>query len=232
MNETMTVGTARAPRGATSPAKPTTLGPSAALRLAQNRTAETPGDRLKMRRSQIGLKQDEVAEQLGLSRTAYCQYETNSSKLTVDRAAEVADILGVSRNWLAFGEGPMEAIRQIAFKSGKITKVSEWGLNEQWVEAAFHGLKTSDLLIYVATVDGAATRVGDAVLLEKVETLEEGRNGEYLCIVDGTAQLANLSRRSANGAIRVSGGPKSGSFPAADVIIAGRVLAKLGSGAD
>lgn len=229
MTATMQAGSSRTNnRSQNAAPSKTIIGANAMQRAAQPRVGETPGDRLKMRRLLIGMKQEDVAAKVGLSRTAYCQYETNSSKLTVDRAAEVADILGVSRQWLAFGDGPMEAISQIAFRNGKMIRTGEWGLNEAWVESALHGLKTSELLIFLATLDGSTTKAGDAVLLEKTDTLEETKAGEYLCVVDGMAQLAHLSRRSATGAIRVSGGPKAGSFASDEVKIIGRVVTKLG----
>jgi transcriptional regulator with XRE-family HTH domain len=61
--------------------------------------------RLRTLRKALGLHQEHVAVQLGLSRNAYGEYERGGSKMTLKLALSIANILKCSPGWLAFGEG-------------------------------------------------------------------------------------------------------------------------------
>jgi DNA-binding XRE family transcriptional regulator len=62
--------------------------------------------RLMDRRKALGLRQEDLAVRLGLSRNAYGEYERGHSKMTLDLIKSLAGILTCSPGWLAFGEGP------------------------------------------------------------------------------------------------------------------------------
>lgn len=61
----------------------------------------TVGDRIKERRTQLGLSQQELANRLGLkSRAAVCTVENNREDLTLDRLVRYAQALQVSPSFL------------------------------------------------------------------------------------------------------------------------------------
>lgn len=61
----------------------------------------TVGDRIKERRTQLGLSQQELANRLGLkSRAAVCTVENNREDLTLDRLIRYAQALQVSPSFL------------------------------------------------------------------------------------------------------------------------------------
>ena len=65
----------------------------------------TFGDRLREQRERAGLSQREVAEKLGFSQAAYSQYETMSKAPNVYTAQKLADMFGVSVEYLIRGGG-------------------------------------------------------------------------------------------------------------------------------
>lgn len=83
---------------------------------------ETLGQRMAARRLDLHLTQAQVARQVRftpktgrrrnvetvLSRNAYCMYETDTVEPDFPKLAGIAKALGVSKGWLAFGEGRPE----------------------------------------------------------------------------------------------------------------------------
>jgi transcriptional regulator with XRE-family HTH domain len=63
-------------------------------------------DRLKAARGALGLKQDELSAQSGVSYSAYQKYEIGRSAPGAD-AIEGFVRAGINANWLLTGEGPM-----------------------------------------------------------------------------------------------------------------------------
>lgn len=57
-------------------------------------------ERMRTERAKRDVTQDEMAEFLGIDRTAISQYESGSRTPTIDRAAIIAEKLGVSIDWL------------------------------------------------------------------------------------------------------------------------------------
>ena len=62
-------------------------------------------NKLQTLRKQSGMKQKEVAAALGVSRAALWYYETGGRKLSLDMAAKLAGLYGVSVDELAKGGG-------------------------------------------------------------------------------------------------------------------------------
>lgn len=56
--------------------------------------------RLKEERKKAGLTQAQVADMLGITRSAYTQYETEKTQPTLETAAKLADILKTSVDYL------------------------------------------------------------------------------------------------------------------------------------
>ena len=58
------------------------------------------GKRLKLLREEMGLKQIDIAEMLGVSRTTYTQYETEKSEPDLATVAKLAEIYNTSVDFI------------------------------------------------------------------------------------------------------------------------------------
>ena len=58
---------------------------------------------LRNTREASGLTQTEMAKRLGIAIASYCQFETGAKSPTVYLAGEIADILGVTVDYLLKG---------------------------------------------------------------------------------------------------------------------------------
>lgn len=54
-------------------------------------------------RKQLGLTQEQVADQLGLTRQTYAKLEQNPEKLTIGQARQICSVLGRQYETLFFG---------------------------------------------------------------------------------------------------------------------------------
>lgn len=59
------------------------------------------GDRLKELREDSGMNQDQLADILGVTRSAISSYETNTNMPSLDMAIKLADIFNVSLDYLS-----------------------------------------------------------------------------------------------------------------------------------
>lgn len=57
-------------------------------------------ERIKAERKKAGLTQREIAEKLGITASAYTQYETDKTQPSLETASKLADILKVSLDYL------------------------------------------------------------------------------------------------------------------------------------
>ena len=67
-------------------------------------SAEIVGKRLKALRKRTELSQEKFGESIGLSQPRYAQYENGSRPLTLEAAAAVCAVHGVTLDWLYFGD--------------------------------------------------------------------------------------------------------------------------------
>lgn len=72
----------------------------------------TLGERLKLARENKKLSQQEVASRAGMSQPTYYKIESGKTKRTT-YIHELAQVLGVTPNWLSTGEGEMQTSQQI-----------------------------------------------------------------------------------------------------------------------
>lgn len=68
------------------------------------------GDRIKKARQDAKLSQQVVAELVGVSQPSFSEWERDISNPSVDSLVVLANVLGVSFEWLATGRGDMHYI--------------------------------------------------------------------------------------------------------------------------
>lgn len=64
----------------------------------------TIGDRIKLKREEIGLSQRELARISNTSSVSVCRWESNSRGITADNIISICNALEVSPNWLLTGD--------------------------------------------------------------------------------------------------------------------------------
>lgn len=67
-------------------------------------SATTLGSRIRARRDAVGLTQDKLAAQCGVSRAAVAQWESGVTRPSLDNLIKVADALNVWLSWLTTGD--------------------------------------------------------------------------------------------------------------------------------
>ncbi|MBN9482158.1 MAG: hypothetical protein BGO70_16430 [Bacteroidetes bacterium 43-93] len=65
------------------------------------------GSKLRILREVRGLKQQDIADRLGISQTAYSRYEQNQTNLSVEQAEKLAEIFDVSLPDLLSKDNPI-----------------------------------------------------------------------------------------------------------------------------
>ena len=65
------------------------------------------GDRLRMRREELGLTQKKAAKLLEMSETFYGEIERGNRRLSIERMILVHERMDVSLTWLLSGETPV-----------------------------------------------------------------------------------------------------------------------------
>lgn len=68
----------------------------------------TLGEKLKSLRTLVGLSQAEIADFLGIDRSAYCCYEINRAKPDIYNLARLAKLFHVSTDYLLFPETELQ----------------------------------------------------------------------------------------------------------------------------
>ncbi len=63
----------------------------------------TLGDRIKIRRNELGLSQSELADKVGISYAQIGRYETKDVQPPAKTLTTIADVLGVSPDFLLYG---------------------------------------------------------------------------------------------------------------------------------
>lgn len=82
--------------------------PTRQLREERSPTEKWFGARLKLRRRLVGLTQDQLAKEAGLSPQQIHKYETGQSKMTAARLVQFSDLLEVNVLW--FFDGIAESL--------------------------------------------------------------------------------------------------------------------------
>lgn len=78
----------------------------------------TVGERIAQARRELGVRRvaditpAELAKEIGVTPATVYRWESNEKAPSAVSLAKLADVLGVTRSYLAFGEGPKEAPRR------------------------------------------------------------------------------------------------------------------------
>jgi transcriptional regulator with XRE-family HTH domain len=65
---------------------------------------ETLGDRIRMQRARLRMSQSTLAKKIGISLTSMSAIETGQTDPRASRITKIAEVLGVSTDYLLFGE--------------------------------------------------------------------------------------------------------------------------------
>lgn len=198
-------------------------GAAATARL-MSRNQDQPGDRMRARREELKLTAQQVGAHMNLSRPAYSQYETNTSKLTGDKAILAAQILDVTPEWIMFGVGEKEALALKRFDGRKFVDSSKVVLPEAWLKAHY-GYPARDLDLYIVTSDTKTMKTGDIAVLKRGRTLERTPS-EYVYVFEGDACIGQLSEPKPD-TVRVHKTKGHTDYDPFDVQVYGRVLGSI-----
>lgn len=123
------------------------------------------GNRLKMARENIGLKQKQAAELLGIQPGSYSDIENGRNKISTATAQLIIEKLGINVNWVLTGSGDM-----LVPKSIKIQQ-------EEFIEALRIHIKQMTALKkhYVRTMARLKDTTPEAIRKE-IEDLMEGQD--------------------------------------------------------
>lgn len=84
---------------------------------------QTVGERLKISREKAGLSQQQLADQIGATRSAIAQVEGGTSNsLNAENLAKAARALRKNAVWLATGEGPETDVGALGETLGALTE--------------------------------------------------------------------------------------------------------------
>ena len=78
------------------------------------RTLSTPGERIKQRRTQLGMSQGALARLVGMAQSTLSEIERGDTKLpSADNLMRIAKVLGVTQAWIVTGkEGELEILTE------------------------------------------------------------------------------------------------------------------------
>jgi transcriptional regulator with XRE-family HTH domain len=87
----------------------------------------TLGDKITMLRKQKNLSQGELADKVGISRDAIGKYERGDIMPTADKAKKMADLLGVSLDFLMSDAAKEEAVieKDMLYRMQEIQKLPD-----------------------------------------------------------------------------------------------------------
>lgn len=121
-------------------------------------SSETPmftvGDRIIEARKTKDMTQLDLAKRLGVSRAAVGQWEINATSPSIAKLEEVAMVLGVEPQWLAYNVKPGEArvvyrsperdnihwVTELAFGDSvdDVTEIGKWGIPSEYLSRELH----------------------------------------------------------------------------------------------
>ncbi|XAI95916.1 transcriptional regulator [Microcystis phage Mwe-JY26] len=154
------------------------LTEAATRKATMKKAISTIGERIRHAREEKEMSQLDVSNLLGLSRAAVAQWESNTTSPSLFKTVEVAKILGVSPEWLAFGINQSaqpeseDTVRlpEIIFDNGEkpTTIPGAWSLPRDWLRGDLRCLSMEKLVVW--RVEGSnmapSYEEGDRVIVD------------------------------------------------------------------
>lgn len=202
-------------------------------------------DRIKEARERKQLTQAAVATHLGISRTAITQWEAGLTFPSYDKAMDLAKLLGVRPEWIAFGvTTPVEF--RTPTESVKVNVVSFGDDHEDRKVVGTHYLDTafvrdtlrastnsSDLFIYVLESESFAPRYNPFDQLIVDASAKKVTEGQYLIWNGLTAQLVTIQANyNEPGTVTVRAterGEGGNVIEVTKLVVLGRIRGRLGA---
>lgn len=128
-------------------------------------TTATVGDRIIDARKRKDMTQLDLAKKLGISRAAVGQWEINSTSPSIAKLEEVAMILGVEPQWLAYNVNPGEArivyrnperdniewVSEVTFgeSATDAKEGSKWGIPAEYLNHVLHSTLSKTIILTI-----------------------------------------------------------------------------------
>jgi transcriptional regulator with XRE-family HTH domain len=211
-----------------------------AVGAAEKMDTSTMGGRMAFARLRKGLRQEDVAKQLGKARATIVQYEANNIKPPLEVVEEVARVVGASPSYLAYGEQTVpvygteiDTVAGTEYRIGKngAAPVSAFAFSRDLYES--FGTEEGQLSSYALPHDAPefGLRSGDRMFVNTTVTTPEGHHDLYLLNTGNGIEIVrvepNLSAKQ-SGTIKMTG-PKGQPFTAklSELKFIGAVVATL-----
>lgn len=196
-------------------------------------------ERLISRRLELNMSQGKVAEQVWfwnaqlqeqveLSRSAYCMYESGDVVPNLAKIVQIAAALRCDPAWLAFGKGNRSEIEEIDF-SPDTTEFVTTGfqvIREDWLRETF-GVEPSEIILSVAADSTPSLRAGDIAIV--VKGIEPSPNMAEFVFVEGDRfTIAPVTKRGTAHRIYDPAGRSHREVPIGSLKFLGKVVGKQG----
>lgn len=156
------------------------------------------GERLRARREELGLKQQDVAERAGtFARVAYTNFENGNVVPGPEKIFDIARALETSAKWIYFGDDAdfpnVAPISEMRFHGGRWADAGRrWGIDRQWFADAFPEMDTGQLAAVRAESDGSTVVAGDIALVDRSTKPREKVREEFVFSFAGAIYIADL----------------------------------------
>lgn len=115
---------------------------------------------LRQLRTKRGISQEQIAEDIGVSRPTYLQIEKGQRELTVTEAQKLAGIFGMSLEDFLGGKEPQVSLPELPSKQKAVEENNDMRINipQENME------KFREILLYLLQKIGAKPNVGETVI--------------------------------------------------------------------
>jgi len=202
------------------------------------------GARMSKRRLELGLTQAQVADKvtftpqsgrrLGqdvpLSRSGYCMYETSGLVPDIDKIIGIARALKTTPQYIAFGVVEDEDVQEYLFDSKRgFYADGKWRLPAAWLRQQYD-LNAEALGAFMISDYSESFVAGDVALFHK-SVEPTGSGGSFIFALKGEVKIAHISRPPRSDVYRIFHADLKGhdEYPIKQVTILGRVVGKIGS---
>lgn len=213
-----------------------------------NASAHTPatiGERMTAQRLKLGLTQEDVAsrivfipksgskrgDEITLSRSAYCMYETKQVKPDLQKIEEIATALECSPAYLAFGIVEDKKVPEYAYDPHTKTFVAEdgWVLNSKWLKAQYN-LSPDNVCLFMLSDYSEHFVAGDVAIVEK-DVQPSATAATFIFAHKGEIKIGMVTKPPRSESIRVFAPDLKSheEFALKSVNILGKVIGKIGN---